>query len=177
MEKNIYQFVWKKSKQAQIFILLLTICSFPILYYTLELPKMIVNEVLSSENFPTILYGHKVDQIPYLLILSFAFLGLVFIISYIIGKPLFYTLLVKYQDLLPEETRQQILKPEVIQFFKDYTVAGGLALIAHGTTTAWAALKLSNWWWIAVRGIGFHLFLFLGVIGLIFFYQIRLLLR
>ena len=79
MEKNIYKFVWDHSKKGQFFVLFLTLFSFPILYFSLELPKIIVNEVLAKDNFPITLFGNEYSQISYLLMLSSAFLGLVFI--------------------------------------------------------------------------------------------------
>ena len=52
----------------------------PILYYSFELPKIIINEALATNGeFPKLLLGVSLDQIPYLLTLSAAFLALVLI--------------------------------------------------------------------------------------------------
>lgn len=81
MDKSLFQFIWKYSKPQQIKILIVTCCSFPLIYYSLDLPKMIINEALSGTNWPQPIpiIGKEVDQIPYLLSLCFAFLGLVII--------------------------------------------------------------------------------------------------
>ena len=52
----------------------------PILYYSFELPKIIINEALAANGeFPKQVLGVSLDQIPYLLTLSAAFLALVLI--------------------------------------------------------------------------------------------------
>ncbi len=79
LEKTFFRFVWKHSKFEQITVLLLTVCSFPILYFTLELPKIIVNEALTNGKFPVDLLGMSLDQVEYLMLLSFGFLTLVVI--------------------------------------------------------------------------------------------------
>ncbi|TLP49222.1 ABC transporter ATP-binding protein [Cohaesibacter sp. CAU 1516] len=79
MEKSLFQFVWRYSRTQQIILFLITLLSFPILYYTLELPKLIVNDAISGKNFPRSLLGAEWGQIDYLLLLCFSFLGLVVI--------------------------------------------------------------------------------------------------
>ncbi len=81
MESSLFRYIWKHSKREQIIILLVTFCSFPLLYYSLDLPKMIVNQALQGTDWPQPLpyVGIEVDQIPYLLTLCFAFLALVII--------------------------------------------------------------------------------------------------
>ena len=46
MESNIFKFVWRYSKRQQIMLLVLTAISFPFLYFSLDLPKTIVNEAI-----------------------------------------------------------------------------------------------------------------------------------
>lgn len=77
MEKSLFGFVWRYSKRQQLALFLITLLSFPILYVTLELPKLIVNDAISGENFPREFLGFELGQIDYLLALCFAFLGLV----------------------------------------------------------------------------------------------------
>ncbi len=79
MERNIYKFVLKHSLRQQIFILLLTAVSFPILYFSLDLPKIIINEAIDGTDFPKEFRGVEFDQVPYLWLLSLIFLALVFI--------------------------------------------------------------------------------------------------
>lgn len=81
MDSSLFRYIWKHSKREQIIILMVTFCSFPLLYYSLDLPKMIVNEALQGTSWPQPLpvVGIELDQIPYLLTLCFAFLALVIV--------------------------------------------------------------------------------------------------
>ncbi|MHC5654206.1 ABC transporter transmembrane domain-containing protein [Stappia sp. ICDLI1TA098] len=77
MEKSLFNFIWRYSKRQQMVILLITIVSYPVTYVLLELPKLIVNDAIQGENFPRAVYGLEFDQVSYLVLLCFAFLGLV----------------------------------------------------------------------------------------------------
>ena len=46
MEKTLWQFIWRYSRNEQIRVLLLTVISFPFLYLSLEMPKIIINSAL-----------------------------------------------------------------------------------------------------------------------------------
>jgi putative ABC transport system ATP-binding protein len=67
------------SRRDQIYLVAGTLLSFPFLYYSLELPKLIVNRAISGKEFPQTLLGIEFEQIPYLLILCCVFLALVLI--------------------------------------------------------------------------------------------------
>jgi putative ABC transport system ATP-binding protein len=77
MEPTIFRFIFRHSKKEQIFLLVLTGLSFPFLYYSLDLPKTIINQAIGGKDFPRDLFGYQFDQIPYLLLLSVIFLALV----------------------------------------------------------------------------------------------------
>ncbi|MEP6148351.1 MAG: ABC transporter ATP-binding protein, partial [Nisaea sp.] len=77
MEPSIFRFIFRHSKKEQIFLLVLTGLSFPFLYYSLELPKTIINQAIGGTEFPRDLFGYQFDQIHYLLLLSVFFLVLV----------------------------------------------------------------------------------------------------
>ena len=79
MEPTIFKFAWKFSSRQQILILVITLCSLPFYYFSLDLPKQIINEAIDSSDFPRELFGSTFGQVDYLLVLSFAFLGLVLI--------------------------------------------------------------------------------------------------
>ena len=79
MQRTIFGFVWKYSKREQIYILFLTVLSFPILYYTLELPKIIINEAIGGTEFPQTIFGIPFEQVQFLFALCGAFLALVLI--------------------------------------------------------------------------------------------------
>ncbi|MBM3573361.1 MAG: ABC transporter ATP-binding protein, partial [Alphaproteobacteria bacterium] len=77
METNLYRFIFKHSYRQQLFLLIVTAISFPFLYYSYDLPKMIVNQAINGKNFPRDFLGFSFDQIPYLFVLCGLFLVLV----------------------------------------------------------------------------------------------------
>lgn len=82
MESTIYRFIMRHSKREQILLLVMTVISFPFLYYSLDLPKRIVNEALGakgSASFPVTFLGFEFQQLEYLWTLSGLFLVLVFV--------------------------------------------------------------------------------------------------
>jgi len=48
MYKTMYGFVWAYSKREQIMALVLTLLSFPFLYYSFDLPKTIINKAIKD---------------------------------------------------------------------------------------------------------------------------------
>ncbi len=82
MESTIYRFILRYSKREQVVLLAMTLISFPFLYYSLDLPKRIVNEALGAKGqteFPITFLGIQFHQLEYLWTLSGLFLALVFI--------------------------------------------------------------------------------------------------
>lgn len=79
MEPTLFKFIWRYSKTQQITLLFVTLLSFPFLYFSLDLPKTIINEAIAGKDFPKSVFGQDFEQIEYLLVLCFAFLGLVLI--------------------------------------------------------------------------------------------------
>ena len=97
-----------------------------------------------------------------------ASLAAVLLGSYLIKEPLFVTMATKYKDFLPEEIRERIARPEMIQQYTTLTLYVAIALFGHAAVTAFAAQKMSNWWWLAIRGFGFYFFLAAATIALRF---------
>lgn len=58
-------------------LLVMTFASFPFLYASLELPKMIINQAIGATGFPRVVYGVSLEQVEYLMILCGIFLLLV----------------------------------------------------------------------------------------------------
>ncbi len=77
MEPTFFRFIFKYSWRQQLFLLALTCLSFPFLYYSLELPKIIVNRAIGSTAFPVVIFEREISQIQYLLALCLLFLLLV----------------------------------------------------------------------------------------------------
>src|SRR5690242_10591809 len=79
LEPTIYRFVLKHSLPQQLLLMLLTLLSFPFLYFSLDLPKTIINRAIGGKQFPQTVFGIELGQITYLLLLCALFLVLVFI--------------------------------------------------------------------------------------------------
>jgi ABC-type multidrug transport system fused ATPase/permease subunit len=79
LDPSIYGYILHYSLRDQIYLVIVTLLSFPFLYYSLDLPKQIVNHAISGKEFPQNLLGIELQQIPYLLVLCGVFLALVLI--------------------------------------------------------------------------------------------------
>ena len=77
IDSSIYRYILKHTKKDQIFLLMLTLVSMPIIYASLEVPKIIINQAISGVGIPEDVFGYSVDQIDYLIVLCLAFLILV----------------------------------------------------------------------------------------------------
>ncbi|HKM69350.1 MAG TPA: ABC transporter transmembrane domain-containing protein [Stellaceae bacterium] len=74
LDPSIYGYILHYSLREQIYLVVVTLFSFPFLYYSLELPKIIVNHAISGTEFPQKYLGLELEQIPYLLLLCGVFL-------------------------------------------------------------------------------------------------------
>ncbi len=83
MEAGLIPFVWRHSRAQQLAILATTVATLPLLYLSLELPKIIVNEAIEGDPsaFPREIYGESVDRLPFLVGLCVAFLATVLAIN------------------------------------------------------------------------------------------------
>jgi putative ABC transport system ATP-binding protein len=79
MDRNIFRYILRHSLKAQILILAMTVGSFPFLYVTLELPKIIINDALAGGSGARSVLGVTLSQVDYLFTLCGAFLALVLV--------------------------------------------------------------------------------------------------
>ena len=79
MEGGIYSYVLRYSKKEQIILIVAAAVSFPFYFFSLDIPKQIVDDAIKGTEFPTNYYGLEVEQVPFLMLLCFLFLLLVFI--------------------------------------------------------------------------------------------------
>src|SRR5437870_7577628 len=79
LEPGLYGFILKHSLRQQILLLVVTLVSFPFLYYSLKLPKTIINRAIEGKHFPQEFLGIDFDQVPYLMLLCGVFLALVLV--------------------------------------------------------------------------------------------------
>lgn len=77
MDQNIFRFILRFSLKDQLFLLTLTLLSFPFLYYSLELPKIIINDAIRGFEPGTAALGITFDQVSYLFTLCGLFLAMV----------------------------------------------------------------------------------------------------
>lgn len=74
IERSLFAFIWKFSKRDQLVLVLVTAALFPVQYLTLELPKKIINDAISSGTDIVNLFGFQIAQVALLGILCAAFL-------------------------------------------------------------------------------------------------------
>ena len=79
MDKSIYRYILRHTKRDQIFLVLLTAASMPLVYYSLEIPKLIINKAIGGGAAAYQAFGISMTQIQYLLMLSGIFLAMVII--------------------------------------------------------------------------------------------------
>tara|TARA_R110000868_G_scaffold61524_1_gene186938 strand:+ start:48807 stop:49364 length:558 start_codon:yes stop_codon:yes gene_type:complete len=84
-------------------------------------------------------------------------------VSWSMDEPLFVAMAIKYAAMLPIEVQMRLKNPAYLQMLDLATLTTGIGLACHAAVTALAAYYLSNWWWIAVRGIGFYVFSLAGM--------------
>jgi len=77
MHRSFFGFIWAFSARQQLVILAITCLSFPVVYFTLEVPKRIINSAIEGHRFPVDVLGMELEQLPYLFLLSGVFLALV----------------------------------------------------------------------------------------------------
>ena len=77
MEPSVWKFITRHSLRSQLLLLALTLVSFPFLYLSLELPKIIINDAIDGTGFPRQFFGVELEQIPYLMVLCVIFLIMV----------------------------------------------------------------------------------------------------
>ncbi|OED38055.1 hypothetical protein AB833_21375 [Chromatiales bacterium (ex Bugula neritina AB1)] len=77
MDTNLLKFIWKYSRKQQLIVVAATMLSFPILYLTLELPKIIINDALSGVSAQKDIFGWQLSPVAFLASLCFSLLGLV----------------------------------------------------------------------------------------------------
>ena len=74
LEPSIFRYILNHTTRAQIYLILMTAASMPLVYITLEIPKLIINNAIGGVNLPESVLGFEVDQISYLLFLSISIL-------------------------------------------------------------------------------------------------------
>ncbi|ANG63337.1 hypothetical protein A8C75_13225 [Marinobacterium aestuarii] len=79
MDKSIVRFILRYSTPQQIRLLLMTFCSFPLLYVSLELPKIIINDAIGDAASLKQVLGTTLEPMYYLLALCGLLLTMILI--------------------------------------------------------------------------------------------------
>ena len=82
MDKSINEFIWKHSTREQLILVVLTLAYLPTLYIMLELPKTIINKVISnvgSHDF----FNYSLNSETFLIVLTGIYLTLYLVNSFI----------------------------------------------------------------------------------------------
>ena len=77
MEPTLFSFIWKHSKHQQLVLLTVTLVTFPFLYASLELPKMIINDAIGAATDTITVFSYQLTKVQYLTLLCCAFLATV----------------------------------------------------------------------------------------------------
>lgn len=140
------------------------------LYYFGEIDQFSIITIITIILFSAVSYylnkGIFIKLQPVLM--SFIFGGSL-IYSYIIDAPLLLEFATKYAHLLPEANHEMLSVPFFQNILRISTLTMGIGILCHGVVTWIAAIFLSNWWWLAIRGVGFYLFAFVAIFSSRFF--------
>ncbi len=79
MDKSIYTYILRHTRKDQIALIFLTLMSMPLVYYALEIPKIIINEAIGGTSIVFDFWGLSLTQINFLLLLSTIYLVMVII--------------------------------------------------------------------------------------------------
>jgi len=71
---GIFRYLRRQTWRSQLWLMLGAVLSLPILYVTLELPKLIINNAIDSGHFPVRYNGISLSQVEFLFVLCFLFL-------------------------------------------------------------------------------------------------------
>ena len=74
IEKSIYRYVLRHTLRGQLFLLLLTVLTMPLVYISLDIPKRIINQAIDGKNLPETVLGFEMTQVSFLMLLSVGFL-------------------------------------------------------------------------------------------------------
>ena len=102
IEKSVFRYILRHTVRQQGFLIALTLISMPFVYFSLEVPKLIINEAIGGAAPTFQLLGYELIRVQYLLALSGIFLLLV-----ILNGVLKYFINV-YRGVLGERMLQRI---------------------------------------------------------------------
>lgn len=97
---------------------------------------------------------------PVFLGLSF---GLVMLVLQIMNQPILLLVMDKYGSIIPAEVATNLQHPLARQMLARASLYLGIGFLLHAGLVAYAAYRMSNWWWLFIRGIGLYIMMGLAV--------------
>ena len=91
--------------------------------------------------------------------------GVIMLVMQALGKPFLVIIMEKYQYIMPSELRSRIGDPVFIKFLAKCSLTLGVGFILHAGLVAYAALKMSNWWWLGLRGLGVYVMMLFSMLA------------
>jgi intracellular septation protein A len=82
-------------------------------------------------------------------------LGIAALVMQYMDMPYLVLMANKYKDMFPEELKKNLSNPFVVEQFRKISLYTGFGFLLHAGLVGYSAFYMSNWWWIAIRGIGF----------------------
>lgn len=68
-ERSVFRYILRHSRRQQALLIVTSLAAMPLLYATLELPKIIINNAIESGHFPVLVLGAPFGQTEYLFVL------------------------------------------------------------------------------------------------------------
>lgn len=90
--------------------------------------------------------------------------GAVLLVMQAMGKPLLLMFIDKYDMLMPENFQRQLQQPFMREQISQLSLVLGVGFLCHAGAVAYAAFRMSNWWWLLIRGVGLYVMMFGAVI-------------
>tara|TARA_Y100000991_G_C21931366_1_gene330984 strand:+ start:492 stop:1046 length:555 start_codon:yes stop_codon:yes gene_type:complete len=135
------------------------------LIYTLVFYKRIDTITVISLLFVAVFgfFSYKTDNSIYFKLQPVVF-GVIFsmicLIMQALGKPILNVMMSKYQYMLPDQMRANMTLPLFQDMMTKVSFFLGWGLLAHALLVAYSVYYLSNWWWLAIRGVGLYIVMF-----------------
>lgn len=83
--------------------------------------------------------------------------ALIMLLTSAIGRPAMLEMTEHYAAAMPASLQAQLAQDGVRAMLARANLHLGIGLLAYAAACAWAALRLSRWWWLAISGPGLYL--------------------
>ena len=100
-------------------------------------------------------------------------IGILLLTYQMMGKPLLLDLAIKYKTMLPPEQQAIIATEQMRAVLTGASLSLGIAHFIHAALVLWAALKLSNWWWIVFRAVLYYVLMIGACVISAFIYRLQ----